>query len=225
MFDPESINKATIQLLEKSGKFISINQLFRDLIRVKAIKIKNYSAWLDFQKIILDDVKKGENSIFAENNHQQIGLKAWLKERDRLMNENPKTLVYYRDEKAILKERIDFFIPELNCYWICLNPDKKREHFESEQFLIREAQSLMVIDDNQKKKKIFRLLKELSKITKQLNNDDIDLILDLDENLIYYDKDLYNIDKSMNLDYINYKVNKLDSIEYRKIVDYYLYQK
>ena len=225
MLDPESISKATIQLLEKSGKFVSINQLFRELLRVKAIKIKDYSVWLDFQKIILDDIKKGENSIFTEDNYQQIGLKAWLREKQRLMNNVPKTLVYYRDQKVILKEHVEFFIPELKCFWSCLNPEKKREHFESEQFLIREAHSLMVIDDNHQKIKFFNLLKDLSKFTTHLVNDGIDLILDLDENLIYYDKDLINIDKSMNLDYISYKVNKLDFLEFKKIGDHYLYQK
>ena len=145
-------------------------------------------------------------------------------EKRRLFNEIPKTLVFFCNDKLVLKEHVIFFIPELNCLWRCLDPEEKRKHFESEQFMMREAEKLMVLDDKLKKGKYFNFLKEMSKVSKD-NNEYIDLIIDLNANLIFYDKDLQRIDHYINLDYQEYKINKLDSIEYRKILDHYLYQK
>jgi len=218
----EELKSHIYQILKNFNQSLSSKQIYRYLVRKKILNPKYYT-WSTIYDIIREEIKKNkEKSLFFEEKLGIFGIREWEIKEIKSIIYYPNALIIFEDQYIIVKEKTCYFIPELSSYFKILDVDEKRDYFETEEFKWRLKNNILNLNNRQKKEKFFFILEKSYLKNKDFDNSDINLILDLNNNQIYYDTEAITIDKIIDLSYDAYDVLKLDSKDFQEKIKYYL---
>ncbi len=215
----EELKSHIYQILKNFNQSLSSKQIYRYLVRKKFLNPK-YCTWSTIFEIIREEIKKKqEKSLFFEEKLGIFGIREWKIERMKKLIEYPRTLIIFGNKCTILRKKTCFFIPEFSRYLKSLDVDERREVLISDEYKWRRRKNLLNLDNLNKKKRYFNLIKNFNQEDQEI---EINLILDLDNNLVFYHKEILTIEKVIRLLYNQYKVETLDKDIFKNKVNEYI---
>ena len=218
----ENLKLKIYNVLIEEGKTLSVIRIYRYLIRANQINTKDNIKWNTISEVIKKNIRGNkEDVLFYEEKQGIFGLKKWEIEKQKNEIFFPDTLILFQKEYIIVNDRTCNFIPELSCYFRYIHPNERQEYFDTENFLLRRRNRILNLDNISKKRKFVDLIKINLELL-QDNEAEINLILDLNQNRIYYKKKVSSIDLVLNLPFEDYKVNPLNEDIFLDKIDFYL---
>ncbi len=218
----EDLKLKIYNVLIEVGKSLSSIQIYRNLIRANQINTRENMKWTTISEVIKKNIKKNkEDVLFYEEKQGIFGLKKWEIEKQKNEIFFPNTLILFQKEYIIIKDKTCNFIPELSCYFRYVDPNERQEYFNTESYLLRRRKRILNLNNIPKKRKYVDLIKNNLELI-QDNEAEINLILDLNQNTIYYKKNVSSIDQVLNLPFEDYKVNPLEEDMFLDKIDFYL---
>jgi len=131
----------------------------------------------------------------------------------------PKTLICYKKSHTIVKKGIYNLIPELTQFLKRIDGDQKREFFQTSEYRWRRKFGILNIDSEERKKIFFSKLKEEVRVSA---TEEIDAIIDLNKNFIFYNEDDIILHQIMNNNWRVYQTKAMDKVSLREKVYFYL---
>lgn len=196
----EDIYDAALFLLKREMRALSSIEIYRICYREGLIKRIKDISWINIDKLIKKEIiQNRERSLCIEirqgvyDIHERI---QFIKEKDpydQIKEEydwayfEPISRILFQNKNYIIKKQINFLIPEISAYINSLDVDEKRAFLNSNGFKWRRKLGILNLN-NMGKKTIFvdNLMKESLIVIK--NYKYIELELDLNQNIINFDK-------------------------------------
>jgi len=131
----------------------------------------------------------------------------------------PLTLILHQNSSLIIKKNIEYFIPEISPYLSYMTDERKRNFFMSEVYQWRRKFQIMNIDED----KIERYYKQLQTLSMEKNFQlfDVSLILNLNENKLYYIDGGGNFDDWKDIPFSLFQIIQLDESSFKTLLERY----
>lgn len=133
----------------------------------------------------------------------------------------PKTLICYKNSHIIVKKGIYNFIPEISQFLKTLDGDLKREFFRTEAYKWRRKLNLLNLNSDRKKEEYVSILHQDLEESGSIEKD-VDLLLDLDKNLIFFNEGDTNLDIIVKSDWALYNTISTSKESFKKKINNYL---